>query len=190
MDQPTAPQYNTQYPPPPTKSGVPSWVWIVLAVGCGGIIVIVLFLAAIMFPVFSQARESAKSSLCMSNEKQMALGILMYTQDYDETLPTSAGWMDRMGPYVRNEQIFHCPSMVKDSGAYGYAFNSQESGVKMEKIQQPYATVMLFDSTTLTRNAADPMTSVPSTPRHRKGNNFAYADGHAHNSGQPPSPML
>jgi prepilin-type N-terminal cleavage/methylation domain-containing protein/prepilin-type processing-associated H-X9-DG protein len=51
------------------------------------VIAIIAILAAILFPVFSQAREKARATSCLSNTKQMGLALLMYTQDYDETYP-------------------------------------------------------------------------------------------------------
>ena len=50
-------------------------------------IAIIAILAAILFPVFAQAREKARQSTCLSNEKQIGLAIMQYTQDYDETYP-------------------------------------------------------------------------------------------------------
>src|SRR5205807_5921496 len=51
------------------------------------VIAIIAILAAILFPVFAQARAQARKTTCLSNTKQVTLGILMYTQDYDEMLP-------------------------------------------------------------------------------------------------------
>src|SRR5579864_4498016 len=51
------------------------------------VIAIIAILAAILFPVFAQARASARAISCVSNVKQFALGVLMYAQDYDETIP-------------------------------------------------------------------------------------------------------
>jgi len=95
------------------------------------VIAIIAILAAILFPVFAQAREAARKTSCLSNEKQIALGILMYTQDYDEHLQDmvlggncnqscwiGAGcayqdgggwWFGRIYPYIKNYQIFACP---------------------------------------------------------------------------------
>lgn len=58
------------------------------------VIAIIAILAAILFPVFARAREKARQTSCLSNLKQLALGVLMYTQDYDEILPTAdcQGW--------------------------------------------------------------------------------------------------
>jgi prepilin-type N-terminal cleavage/methylation domain-containing protein len=83
---------------------------------------IIAILASILFPVFARARENARRSACMSNLKQMGLGLMQYTQDYDETMPpqnygtnatNSPKWMDMIEPYVKSTQLFTCPN--KDS---------------------------------------------------------------------------
>ncbi len=85
------------------------------------VIAIIAILAAILFPVFARAREKARQTSCLSNVKQLSLGVLMYTQDYDERLPycdcnaysSGTNWAISTQPYVKNAQIFVCPS---DSG--------------------------------------------------------------------------
>jgi prepilin-type N-terminal cleavage/methylation domain-containing protein/prepilin-type processing-associated H-X9-DG protein len=88
------------------------------------VIAIIAILAAILFPVFAQAREKARQTACLSNVKQIGLGISMYTQDYDEVLPLQNGdyqnflvtadnqpnWPKLVLPYTKNSQIFQCPS--------------------------------------------------------------------------------
>ena len=54
------------------------------------VIAILAILAAILFPVFAKAREKARQSMCVNNVRQLALGVLMYAQDWDETLPPCA----------------------------------------------------------------------------------------------------
>src|SRR5436309_10199488 len=51
------------------------------------VIAIIAILAAILFPVFAQARESARKTACLSNNKQLGMSVMMYTQDYDEMYP-------------------------------------------------------------------------------------------------------
>src|SRR5438094_9941222 len=59
------------------------------------VIAIIAILAAILFPVFAQAREAARKTTCLSNEKQIGMGVLMYIQDYDEQFPNAgACWWD------------------------------------------------------------------------------------------------
>jgi len=84
------------------------------------VIAIIAILASILFPVFARARENARRTSCMSNLKQIGIGIMLYTQDYDERFPmynrgTSAGtgtggWVYNLQPYLKSEQIFQCPS--------------------------------------------------------------------------------
>lgn len=81
------------------------------------VIAIIAILAAILFPVFAQAREKARQTSCLSNMKQLALGNLMYSQDYDEVFPTGLqqSWWDNtwyriVTPYIKNVQVFRCPS--------------------------------------------------------------------------------
>ncbi len=83
------------------------------------VIAIIAILAAILFPVFARARENARRSSCQSNLKQIGLGALQYTQDYDETLPPGALacspggitlWNGMLQPYVKSTQLFSCPS--------------------------------------------------------------------------------
>ncbi len=82
------------------------------------VIAIIALLAAILFPVFARARENARKSSCQNQLKQIGLGILQYTQDYDETMPISFGgggtdalqWTQRTYGYIKSQQIFQCPS--------------------------------------------------------------------------------
>jgi prepilin-type N-terminal cleavage/methylation domain-containing protein/prepilin-type processing-associated H-X9-DG protein len=74
------------------------------------VIAIIAILAAILFPVFAQAREKARAISCISNQKQIGLGVLQYLQDYDETFPranyndaaNSHEWSYVINPYVKN----------------------------------------------------------------------------------------
>jgi prepilin-type N-terminal cleavage/methylation domain-containing protein/prepilin-type processing-associated H-X9-DG protein len=63
------------------------------------VIAIIAILAAILFPVFAQAREKARATACLSNMKQIGLGLMQYVQDYDETYPESVFAADPTGPY-------------------------------------------------------------------------------------------
>jgi prepilin-type N-terminal cleavage/methylation domain-containing protein/prepilin-type processing-associated H-X9-DG protein len=98
------------------------------------VIAIIAILAAILFPVFAQAREKARQITCVSNMKQLALGILMYNQDYDEQYPFAVAniggngapweptnsptdqvhWQQMILPYLKSVGIFGCPD---DPGA-------------------------------------------------------------------------
>ena len=127
------------------------------------VIAIIAILAAILFPVFARAREKARQTSCLSNVKQIALGILMYAQDYDETLPFlysrdtigAAGLQFIVQPYLNNWDVFNCPSSDAKTppGAryhvrsYGYhmdVFRSYSAGMLAE-IKRPAQIVMMGD---------------------------------------------
>ncbi|HLV80037.1 MAG TPA: prepilin-type N-terminal cleavage/methylation domain-containing protein [Chthonomonadaceae bacterium] len=97
------------------------------------VIAIIAILAAILFPVFAQAREKARSTSCLSNEKQIDTATLMYIQDYDETMfvgdwcltapnglcselpfPNGATWCQTIQPYIKSWPLFRCPSNAKN----------------------------------------------------------------------------
>ncbi len=87
------------------------------------VIAIIAILAAILFPVFAQARERARMTACVSNMRQIGAGLMMYVQDYDETFPycrfhgadavaaTHAYvWRNALRPYLKNLDVLGCPS--------------------------------------------------------------------------------
>ncbi len=146
------------------------------------VIAIISLLAAILFPVFARARENARRTACLSNTRQVGLAVQMYSQDYDETLvsyrhivssgATSYSWRKALESYVKNVQVFVCPSAkkvystcgdyydpsiigttVNTSGSYGYNYaylgKDEISGglytladISLAAIQQPAQTVM------------------------------------------------
>lgn len=111
------------------------------------VIAIIAILAAILFPVFAQAREQARKASCLNNTKQLGLGAMMYVQDYDETYPCNSWdtpyipttdtdsrsatypsamiWMWRIMPYMKSRQILVCPSdpNPKETSWKGYDAN-------------------------------------------------------------------
>ena len=87
------------------------------------VIAIIAILAAILFPVFARARENARRTSCLSNQKQIGLGVMQYVQDYDEFYPkqtnsfcpasdaeTYASPFQSIQPYLKSTQIYFCPS--------------------------------------------------------------------------------
>src|SRR5205814_9800323 len=98
------------------------------------VIAIIAILAAILFPVFAQAREKARMISCLSNCKQLALGQIQYAQDYDETIvpwenvdrnavpldvQLPANWTNLLQPYLKNKQVLFCPSYDEKRTARG-----------------------------------------------------------------------
>lgn len=133
------------------------------------VIAIIAILAAILFPVFARARENARRTACLSNQKQIALAVLQYAQDYDERYPLQAATgghpaaygkdgvpvsnppgkgasiADKLYPYVKSTQVWRCPS-ANGSGLYTYHFSGCLNGISLASIVEPARTVEGRDS--------------------------------------------
>jgi len=103
------------------------------------VIAIIAILAAILFPVFARAREKARQTSCLSNEKQICLALVMYSSDYDETnAPCDmldprdnlyVYWPTLIYPYTKNMQATICPSHeVYDTASWYSQYNYNENG--------------------------------------------------------------
>ncbi len=173
------------------------------------VIAIIAILAAILFPVFARAREKARQTSCLSNLKQLTLGILMYAQDYDETMPYAVigvmgGQMDfvldTVAPYTKNTQINLCPSddgngSVDLTGApflmsrYSYIPNSSIMGLAIAGVQVDAPTKLAdihkpSECVALCDGDLDESqlpTAMVIWPdtRHNEMANYSFADGHA-----------
>jgi prepilin-type N-terminal cleavage/methylation domain-containing protein/prepilin-type processing-associated H-X9-DG protein len=127
------------------------------------VIAIIAILAAILFPVFAQAREKARQTQCLSNLRQMSTAIAMYVQDYEAyPLYSSVGnerWHTLLNSYVKNQQIYVCPSSAAQFHFrnMGYGFNHQYlarsvsrggsgSGATDSQIEYPADTIAIADS--------------------------------------------
>ena len=181
------------------------------------VIAIIAILAAILFPVFAQARDKARQTSCLSNQKQLALGTLMYIQDYDETFPRSVyvvapniafSAYDAIGPYLKNIQIFQCPSatpgvnwrarvaaiglqspnfqfvgFVPNLGVFGEylcgtPFNKQTPAQSLAAMQAPVDTILFFDGWMRNTTVLDWFNFLGDA-RHNDGTTMCFADGHS-----------
>mgnify|MGYP003752517151 CR=1 FL=1 len=186
------------------------------------VIAIIAILAAILFPVFAKAREKARQSSCLSNLKQLCTSFRMYVQDYDETWPlnaytlaggagsgsTSNGttelWYHTLLPYVKNDQIFVCPSArtyvalppgtggkPAYSSAAGYGWPAWHVGttqytllhmVSDSQILDQVNTLCIADSAGYYRVTGQQdglYNEQKLDPRHNDGVNCGFCDGHA-----------
>jgi len=128
-------------------------------------------------PEMAGMRAKAQQAASQSNLKQIALGIIQYTQDNDEHLPDADKWVDEIMPYVKSEAIFRDPSAPAGE-KWSYAFNRTLSRAPVAQLDSPASTVMLFESSKGTKNASDTGESVPNPGRHSGGTDYALADGH------------
>ncbi len=183
------------------------------------VIAIIAILAAILFPVFAQAREKARSISCLSNLKQLGTASIMYAQDYDEMVlphcirdfsdpsgPVYSYWFEEAMPYVKNAQVFVCPSHRGAVGGHGfvgsYAYicdgftldpaDPNYSGLpyggiySLAELHYPAELIMLGESQKATcrvcpeyhTHAFPPVWPVQKN-RHQGGSNYLFYDGHA-----------
>jgi prepilin-type N-terminal cleavage/methylation domain-containing protein/prepilin-type processing-associated H-X9-DG protein len=179
------------------------------------VIAIIAILAAILFPVFARAREKARQTSCLSNLKQLGLALMMYAQDYDETYPAVAAvvfngsswetqvfspWRPALEPYVKNTQVFYCPSKANRSGYTDndntdYCLNGYFAcATTMGYFPSPAQAICLAERSDSAVDGGDLdfckyITYSPweeecflphlCTDRHNGGSNYAFADGHA-----------
>lgn len=137
------------------------------------VIAIIAILAAILFPVFAQAREKARQTSCLSNMKQIGTGLMMYLQDYDEQFPPVVGatavgnqmytqnWgveytdpangatvPSIVGPYIKNRDIFRCPSGSRGGNQLiHYMMNDYIATRSQAVMGAPASTVIVSEST-------------------------------------------
>jgi prepilin-type N-terminal cleavage/methylation domain-containing protein/prepilin-type processing-associated H-X9-DG protein len=182
------------------------------------VIAIIAILASILFPVFARAREKARQTSCLSNVKQIMLSITMYSQDYDETYPSlwvdvdGSGdqndgdytWRSAVLPYIKNTQIFQCPSKRMSNsfnGGMDYGTNSGyglnavhwEGGAPTPPFGQTDAAVEfpsecifmgeIGEGAIAISNGGDNahgfVRNDEASKRHNEGSNYGYCDGHA-----------
>jgi len=153
-------------------------------------IAIIAILAAILFPVFAQAREKARQASCMSNLKQIGLGVMMYEQDYDDTIPLFQGYavpggnnwwygetftgggvdmsVGRFQPYMKNAQLQDCPSAGKIPNlsnipvGYGYNMNFLKNNYQGSSIAaiESPSETLLFADTAIDWSSKTPTSAT------------------------------
>ncbi|MBV9848347.1 MAG: DUF1559 domain-containing protein [Armatimonadetes bacterium] len=150
------------------------------------VIAIIAILAAILFPVFAQAREKARAISCLNNEKQLGLGLLQYTQDNDEQLPLGGGnigrgWASRIYPYVKAVGVYKCPDDPTPTATnnvgnnetdvpISYMMNIDLCNVRNGKpntlaaMNAPAATVMFLESQGSQADVTNPANDDPNLP--------------------------
>lgn len=129
------------------------------------VIAIIAILASILFPAFARARENARRASCSSNLKQIALGIMQYTQDYDEHTPlrdgaapgnvtasNPYGWADSLQPYLKSVQLFKCPSESgatssnpTEAGYTHYFYNTGVNNISIAAVAYPSQSILTGD---------------------------------------------
>jgi len=168
------------------------------------VIAIIAILAAILFPVFARAREKARQATCNSHLKQIVLAARMYSADYDNRIVPyalgsdpggCAGFFLRLDPYIKNKQIWNCPTTDGDGAASvwlrDYGLNNYMEWFNgfyyrettLEEIQTPSDTAQFGETACVSRsymavsNANPPVWYLQ--PVHNGGCNLGFFDGHS-----------
>ncbi len=168
------------------------------------VIAIIAILAAILFPVFAQAREKARATSCLSNEKQLGLGFIQYVQDNDEAFNTpvstgSGAWVTAIYPYIKSTGVLHCPddptvgAPPLTYGTYDYATvpvsyaenhniiydkNSGSVSNKEGQFTAPASTVLLMEVQGFATSITDPnQADDSSSTADMSTTNGGYPDG-------------
>jgi prepilin-type N-terminal cleavage/methylation domain-containing protein/prepilin-type processing-associated H-X9-DG protein len=156
------------------------------------VIAIIAILAAILFPVFAKAREKARQTACLNNQKQVATAVLMYAQDHDEMLPDASNvW----GALSLDKGILKCPSKARS--AIGYVYSFKIAGKALGEIPAPSDEAVTGDGE---RAAAAETNKIEATfdniayevgdyslTRHSGKVMVSYADGHVELSASAPA---
>jgi prepilin-type N-terminal cleavage/methylation domain-containing protein/prepilin-type processing-associated H-X9-DG protein len=161
------------------------------------VIAIIAILASILFPVFGRARENARRSSCQSNLKQVGLGVMQYTQDYDEKyMPRANGagsFRLLVQPYLKSTQIFKCPSNPSTATVEGiptdYSANPRIAGdnanaISLSAINSVSQKVLIAESKWQTWSDygaggwAANFWSGAGFAGHLSTANYLFADGH------------
>ncbi len=167
------------------------------------VIAIIAVLAAILFPVFAQAKAKAKQSQCLSNTKQLAVGLRLYSDDWNGVYPGAGcvdevGWVDsrRRGgietgeifPYVKSAGVYLCPLDPNlDRNRYSFAMNVCMSRRAESTLAWPSSTVLLLEENENTAGGNTGLndgcyyawyTQDRPAVRHNRGGHFVYGDTH------------
>ncbi len=146
------------------------------------VIAIIAVLAAILFPVFSKAREKSWQTTCMSNQRQSAMTLMMYCQDHEETFfnaPSDKAWSSMLNS---PNGAYDCPALTGNAtdGNPEYGMNIALTGMSIGDITEPDKTILLGDIFPTNSNTSF-MIRDPNTDFHQRHSNalvFACVDGH------------
>jgi prepilin-type processing-associated H-X9-DG protein len=145
------------------------------------VLLLALVAAAVLLPLLAKekqkAAQKATSIRCMSNIRQLNLGLMMYVSDNNDRFPSGTNWCDALGSYVKDEKTYMCSSGTPGQRCH-YAFNANLDGRELKDLQSPAQTVLAFEADG-GWNAAGGSELFPVKPRHSGTHAVGFADGHA-----------
>jgi len=148
------------------------------------VIAIIAILAAILFPVFAKAREKARQTSCLSNQRQITTATMIYVQDHQELLPTADVFWGSLG---LDKGVLICPTAGKKV-TNGYGVNSNIGGLALGEITKPETTPLVMDCTVASNNVVNAWNEADY--RHNKQAIYGCIDGHTEIASQVPVLLL
>jgi prepilin-type N-terminal cleavage/methylation domain-containing protein/prepilin-type processing-associated H-X9-DG protein len=170
------------------------------------VVTVIGVLAGLLFPVFAQARDKARQTVCASNLRQLGGAVTLYTQDYDDRFPQThptatpwtfpddedaliTSWRALLEPYVKSSRVFTCPTDggVPDWHPASYAPNGYTVyGAALADVSRPTETIYgvelqdgsLLEDISPWYGADMVRDGVLAEKRHAGGSNYLYVDGH------------
>lgn len=163
------------------------------------VIAIIATLAAILLPVVAKAREKARQTSCLSNELQLATGLMQYAQDHDDMLPAEVvagvpgqdgGIVWQIDPYVRNQQVWVCPSWRQEiwvtcpggRTVSTYNIHGDARSISITRVSEPAAKVFYKEGEQYCGYFwahCHQWDCTSPTDLHNGGLNCGFFDGHA-----------
>lgn len=135
---PEYPNFPDMQPPKKNNNRV---LWLVLIVVCGGGCLIMFpIMAAILFPVFSQARHAATATAALTNAKQLATAALMYAADHDDKLFPSEPYGVVLKPYLSDPKVARSPLSQRN-----FSFNEKMLGADLSRVENAETVVLFYD---------------------------------------------
>jgi prepilin-type processing-associated H-X9-DG protein len=135
----------------------------------------IALVAAVFFPVYAGDGRT-RPTQCLSNVKQLAVGLQIYLTDSDDRLP-ARGWLPEMEPYLKNDDMLTCP--LVPHGRYGYAMNAALMGIDANTVKAPAKTPLFFETDALGRGVVANLAARNRDRHDGKGSNISYLDSHA-----------
>lgn len=132
-----------------------------------------VMLPAILFPVFSKARDKATTNICLNNQRKIVVGVISYAQDHNEKLPSSL--QDAVNYIGPDPLAFHCPSDSMDKSHWSYGYNSALAGIQLSEIADPQSMLCTADGGN-TINLLISTSDIASS-RHLHGYVASFMDG-------------